>query len=81
MGTLAAYRQSAAMADAAVASEIHQPFDRLLHFAPQVALDLELLVDDVADADLLVGAQVSLLRAGSTLASARIFCAALRPIP
>src|SRR6266446_2928510 len=46
------------MADATVASEIHQPFDRLLHLAPQIALDLELLVDDVADMDLLLGSQL-----------------------
>src|ERR1700737_237494 len=68
MGALAAHRQAAAMADATVASEIHQPFDRLLHFAPQVALDLVLLVDDVADAGLLLGSQIVAVARGVDLA-------------
>src|SRR5271163_1928139 len=55
------------MTDAAVASEIHQPLDRLLHLAPQVALDLELPVDNIADADLLVGAQIVAVARGIDL--------------
>src|SRR5579883_2840207 len=43
MRALAAYRKAAAMADAAIASEVHQALDRLLH---------------VADMDLLLGRQL-----------------------
>src|SRR5579871_2785791 len=58
MRALAAYRKAAAMADAAIASEVHQALDRLLHLAAQIALDLVLLVDHVADMDLLLGRQL-----------------------
>src|SRR6266498_4128091 len=40
---LAAYRQSLAMANAAIAAEVHQPLDAHRHLAAQVALDGELL--------------------------------------
>src|SRR5208282_5871259 len=63
MRALPAHRQSAAMADATVASEIRQPLDRLLHLAPEIALDLVAIVEHLADADLLLGRQVVALSA------------------
>ena len=48
-----------AMAQAAVAAEIHQPLDVHRHFAPQIALDRVVAVDRLADADdLVVGQRV-----------------------
>src|SRR5262245_52931589 len=48
VGALAAHRQSLAMAEAAVAADVHQHLDVLLHLAAQVALDLVLTLDHVA---------------------------------
>src|SRR5437588_2670510 len=49
-GSLAAHREAAAMAQAAVGADLHQPLDVERDLAAQVALDaaLELLGDDVA---------------------------------
>src|SRR6266545_4697957 len=48
---LAADRQPAAVAQPAIAAEVHQPLDRHRHVAPQIALDLDLrLFHRVADA-------------------------------
>ena len=53
------------MADAAVGADLGEALDRLLTLAPQVALDLELAVDEGAQLrDLLVG-QVLDLRVGA----------------
>ena len=53
---LAVHRQAAAVADAAVRADLAEPLDRLRALAAQVALDLELRVDVVAELrDLLVG--------------------------
>ena len=46
------------MADAAVASEIHQALDRLLKVPAQVAFDFVVGVDDLPDVDLLIRRQV-----------------------
>jgi hypothetical protein len=52
------------MTDAAVGADLGEPLDRLLAFAPQVALDLEVRVDVVAKLrDLFVG-EVLDLRVG-----------------
>src|SRR6202043_3111095 len=45
MGALAAHRQTAAVTQAAVASEIHQTLDVHRHFAAQIALDHVVAVD------------------------------------
>src|SRR5208282_1371977 len=63
MRALPAHRQSTAMADAAIASEIRQPLDRLLHLAPEIAFDLVAVVEHLADTDLLLGRQVVALSA------------------
>ena len=42
------------MADAAVASEIHQALDRLLKVPAQVAFDFVVGVDDLPDVNLLI---------------------------
>src|SRR5690606_15918459 len=47
--TLAANRQTAAMTQAAIAAEIHQPLDVHRHLAPQIALDHVVAVDRLAD--------------------------------
>src|SRR3982751_1316112 len=47
--TLTAHREGFAMTEAAVAAEIHQALDALLHFAARVAFDLDRSVDGVAD--------------------------------
>src|SRR5271157_6034846 len=57
MRALATDWQAAAMPDAAIASQVHQPLDRLLHFAPQIAFDLVILVEHLADTDLLLGVE------------------------
>src|SRR5262245_40854333 len=49
MGALAANRKPLAVAQAAVAAEIHQPLDVQLNFAPQITLDHVVAVDDFAD--------------------------------
>src|SRR5689334_12603956 len=49
VGALAADRQVAAMAQAAIAAEILQPLDVELHLAPQIALDHVVAVDHLAD--------------------------------
>src|SRR6266404_63936 len=46
------------MSDSAVASEIHQAFDRLLKIAAQIAFDLVVGVDHLANMNLLIGRQV-----------------------
>src|SRR5262249_21288696 len=49
MSTLPADRQALAMAQAAVATKIHQPFDVQLNFSAQIAFDHVVAVDDFAD--------------------------------
>src|SRR5690606_18985883 len=49
VGALTATRQRPAMAEAAIAAKIHQPLDVHRHFAAQVALDLIVAVDRLAD--------------------------------
>src|SRR5499426_171153 len=46
---LAAHRETAAVADAAVRADVHQALDVHRDVAAQVALDLELALDDLAD--------------------------------
>jgi hypothetical protein len=58
-------RQALAVAQAAVAAEIHEPLDVHRDLAPQVALDLDVLLDGLADPPDLVVRQV--LRAGLDL--------------
>src|SRR6267143_695910 len=56
MGALAAHGQSLAVAQAAVAAQVHQALDVQAHLAAEVALDLVVLVEALADAvDLVVG--------------------------
>src|SRR5207237_4760078 len=57
VGTLATDGQSLAVAQAAIAAQIHQPLDVQAHRAPEVALDLVALLERLADAaDLVFGA-------------------------
>jgi hypothetical protein len=49
VGALAAYRQTAAMAQTAVAPKIHQPLDIHRNFAPEIALDYVVAVDDLTE--------------------------------
>ncbi|SIT55332.1 hypothetical protein BQ8794_210025 [Mesorhizobium prunaredense] len=49
MRALAANRQRAAMTQAAIAAEVHEPLDVHRHFAAQIALDLVVAVDRLAD--------------------------------
>src|SRR5665213_4355302 len=58
MRPLSAHRQSATMANTAIAAQVHQTLDRLLHLAAQVAFDLVVLVDNLANAHLIVRGQV-----------------------
>src|SRR5207244_2636791 len=56
VGALAAHRQTAAVAQATIAAEIHQPLDVHGDLAPQVALDDVVPIDHFADLQhLLVG--------------------------
>src|SRR5258708_24428973 len=53
---LTAHRQTLAMAQAAIAAEIHQPLDVHRHLPPEIAFDGEFAVDELADAqDLVLG--------------------------
>src|SRR3954465_980991 len=49
MRARAATRQRAAMAEPAVAAEVHEPLDVHRHFAAQVAFDLVVAVDGLTD--------------------------------
>src|SRR4029077_18986508 len=49
MGPLPAYRLTLAVADAAVAADVHEPFHAHRHLPAQVALHLVLPLDDVAN--------------------------------
>src|SRR5690606_1492744 len=62
-GALAADRQATAMAEAAVAAQVHQPLDRDAHLAAEVALDGELADFGAQALDLGLG-QVTDLRGG-----------------
>src|SRR4051812_17850679 len=56
MGALAPHRQSPAVAQSAVAAEIHQPLDVHRNLPPEVAFDGVFAVDQLADAqDLVIG--------------------------
>src|SRR3954447_15632670 len=56
LGALAVDRQATAVTEAAVRAVLHQPLDVLRALAAQVALDGEVLVDEVAElADLVLG--------------------------
>src|SRR5947209_9021271 len=56
MGPLPVYRQAAAVTDALVAPDLDLALDVLGDVATQVALDLQVLVDEATEAgDLLVG--------------------------
>ncbi len=52
------HRQALAVAQAAIAAEIHQPLDVHRHLAAQIALDLVVAVDHLADPDDLVIGQL-----------------------
>src|SRR5579864_9493407 len=49
VGALAADRQALAVAKPAVAGQVHQPLDVDRHLAAQVAFDLVVMVDGLAD--------------------------------
>src|SRR4051812_44770643 len=49
MSALTARRQTAAVARAAIAAEVHEALDRELHIAAQIALDAEVSFDRIAD--------------------------------
>src|SRR5579859_6663639 len=57
--TLAVHRQPAAVTDAAVAIDLHQPLDVQVDLTPQVTFDRVLAVDDLAQARDLVFAQIT----------------------
>src|SRR5690348_4487332 len=58
MSPLTAHRQSLAMTQSAIASEVHQALDVLLHLAAQVAFDLVVGVEHVTNPHLLLGREV-----------------------
>src|SRR5271163_3035844 len=58
VSALAANRQATTMADAPVASEVHQALDRLLEVAAKIAFYFIVGVDHLADVNLLVRRQV-----------------------
>src|SRR5271170_1982929 len=60
MGPLAVDRQALAVPETPVAAEIHQPLDVHRDLAPQIALDVVVAIDQLADAqDLVVGQLVN----------------------
>src|SRR5580698_4098298 len=58
MRPLTTHRQATAMPQAAVAAKVHQTLDVHRHFAPQIALDPEFTVDQLADTQDLIVAQL-----------------------
>ena len=78
---LAAHRQAAAMAKAAVAADLHEPLDVLAHLAAEVALDLEVAVDVLAQADDLLLGEVAHPRVGVDAGLPQDLLAVVRPIP
>src|ERR1700731_4083875 len=58
MRTLPANRQSLAMAQFPVASQIHQALDALLHFAAEIAFNLVPAIDRIADTNLLLCGEI-----------------------
>jgi hypothetical protein len=52
------------MTNAAIATEVHQTFDRLLLLAPQIAFNLVILIDHLANPNLIVGRQIVALDRG-----------------
>src|ERR1700731_837788 len=59
MGALAAHRQPAAMAQAAIAAEVHQTLDVHADFATKIALDQIVAVDHFADLQHFLVAQLA----------------------
>ena len=51
MGTLAAYRKVAPVAQATVASQVHKVLDVHLHLAAQVALNIQVGVNEFPDSE------------------------------
>ena len=79
---LAVHGQPAPVADAAVGADLLQALDRLGALAPQVALDLEVRVDVVAELrDLLVREVADLLVAREPELGARSCARSAWPIP
>src|SRR5437660_7605570 len=64
---LAAHGQAPPVAQAAVAADVHQPLDVHLGALPEVALDLALTLDDLADAVELRLVQVAHAHVGADL--------------
>jgi hypothetical protein len=58
MRALSSDGQAAPMTDSAIASEIHQALDRLLLLAPEITLNLKVLIDNLADPHLIVCRQI-----------------------
>jgi hypothetical protein len=58
MSSLASYRQTAPMTNTAIGTEVHQPLNRLLHVASEIAFDLVILIDNLTNPYLFVGGQV-----------------------
>jgi hypothetical protein len=58
MSPLAPHRQTAPMTNSAIGTEVHQPLDRLLHVASEIAFDLVILIDNLANPYLFVGGQI-----------------------
>src|ERR687894_516515 len=64
---LAAHGEAAAVAQAAVAADVHQPLDVHLDALAEVALDLALRLDDLADAPQLRLVEVAHAEVGAHL--------------
>jgi len=78
---LTVHRQAAAMADPAIAGDLDQTLDCLLSLAPQIALDLEILIDVVAELVTSSSVRSRTLVSGDSPKSVQILSDVERPTP
>ena len=69
------------MAESTIGSDVHQPLDVHRDFAPQVALDAHLLVDDVAEPIDFIVRQIAHPRIGTNVRSIQQLLAGRKPDP
>jgi hypothetical protein len=81
VGTLTAHRQAAAMAQAAIAAEVHQTLDVDADFTAKIALDQIVAVDDFADLQNFLVAELADATLGGDFTFSMISAAFFWPMP
>jgi hypothetical protein len=78
---LTAHRQATSMPQTAIRSDIHQSLDVHRHFTPEIALDAEFLVDDLAQAIDFIVSQVADARIRVDPSALQQILAGVKPNP